>query len=135
MVTTSTHALTSIQSRSSGWSYVDPKEATCCCCRAAVVIQLISVPIFLLGLGLTIVGAILNVQTEGWDLATINLLGWLCIGTGSFLLVLALLGVVAARCGSTPLLFSWRKTDAESQTFSLKKLFDFMHRRNTGLDA
>jgi len=48
-----------------------------------------------------------NQQVQGWGLRSVDLLGHLCIGLGTFLLVLSLLGLCAVRSGAFLPLFGY----------------------------
>ena len=85
----------------------DPLSVQCCCCQAALVVKIVSIITFLLGGVLGVGGVFLNQQTANWELQTVDLLGWLCMFTGGFLVATSLLGLSAARSGSWLFLFAY----------------------------
>ena len=75
-----------------------PLQPTCCgCCLASTVLKMASVLILLLGCAVCGVGIYINQRFHGWELSSLNLLGWLCIALGGVCVLLALLGLWAAR--------------------------------------
>jgi len=81
------------------------QNVECCCCLAANTIVAISAFTFLLGSAVCLLGVFLQNSTKDWGVASIDVFGWICMVSGGFLTGLSLLGIFAARSGSTPMLF------------------------------
>lgn len=75
-------------------------DATCCCCSARRVIVVNAACMLLLAVGVACLGFFVNERVQGWHMRSFNLLGWMCVGLGGFIGVLALLGLCAARSES-----------------------------------
>lgn len=71
----------------------------CCCCSAKCAITISSSLTFIFGIAFLGIGVYVNQEVRGWDVEAIDLLGYLCIGLGAFLFVLAILGLAAGRSG------------------------------------
>ena len=61
--------------------------------------------IFLLGCTAFGFGIWINQRFQGWHLATVSILGWICVCAGFFLVLLALLGMCAVRSDNVKLIF------------------------------
>jgi len=69
----------------------------CCCCKASTTLLICNGLTALLSIGLVTIGAIINNANQEWSWSFVDMVGNLCLGTGLVILVVSMLGMIAAR--------------------------------------
>lgn len=86
---------------------VQQEDPQCCCCRATSVIIACNTGLFLFAIAIMMIGFFINNEVSGWKLSLFDMLGNLCVFTGAFLLVVSVVGIMAARTLNTGLMFAY----------------------------